>query len=115
MQNINAVISAIKIIIRVIIIGLLILGRIMNIDVIKHIIDIVIIYNYRNWTYSSDFKGHCALYTILYVILSSSSVYTKVKANSYYIYKMSVSCGCFKSEVVSGREMYYDSSNYTYN
>jgi len=28
---------------------------------------------------------------------------------------MSVSCGCFKSEVVSGREMYYDSSNYTYN
>lgn len=78
MQNIHAVISAMKMIISVIDSGLLAFGNVRNIDVTKHNIVIVnIIYNCGNWTHSTDFKGHCAPYTILYMlILCSSSVNT---------------------------------------
>jgi hypothetical protein len=48
MQNINAVIRAIKIIIRVMVSGLFIFGRVKNIDAVKHNIIVNIIYNYGN-------------------------------------------------------------------
>lgn len=61
-----------KMIISVIDIGLLAFGRVKNIDVVRHAIMVNIIYKYGNWTHSSDFKGHCAPYTMLYNLSSSS-------------------------------------------
>lgn len=63
----HAVISAMKMIISVIDNGLLAFGSVKNIDVVKHSIKVNIIYKYGNWTHSTDFKGHCAPYTILYL------------------------------------------------
>lgn len=54
-------------IIKVIDRGLFIFGSVINIDVVKHSIVVIIIYKYGNWTHSTDFKGHCAPYTILYI------------------------------------------------
>lgn len=48
MQNVEAVINAIKIIISVIDNGLLAFGSVRNIDVVKHSIIVNIIYKYGN-------------------------------------------------------------------
>jgi hypothetical protein len=59
-------------IINVIDIGLFVFGSVRNIEVVRHSIMVNIIYKYGNWTHSTDFKGHCAPYTILYILCSSS-------------------------------------------